>query len=195
MQRLARLVQTNAEKWQLNYFTKGRLVPAFFILKITKMEENKSMHNMQSMSYKKFVVMMVISFFIMYFVMFLNIDKLDHYHTSATRIYMALLMVAPMGIVMMLMMGKMYPNKKYNTSIIIAGIIVFGIVLAALRTQTPISDVQYMKAMIPHHSSAIMVSKHANIKDPEVKQLSEQIIKSQEEEIAQMEAILNRMGK
>ncbi len=122
-------------------------------------------------------------------------DKLDHYHTSATRIYMALLMVAPMGIVMMLMMGKMYPNKKYNTSIIIAGIIVFGIVLAALRTQTPISDVQYMKAMIPHHSSAIMVSKHANIKDPEVKQLSEQIIKSLEEEIAKMKAILGRMGK
>jgi uncharacterized protein (DUF305 family) len=159
------------------------------------MEQNKKMDDMKSMSYKKFVVMMVISFFIMYFVMFLNMDKVDHYHTSATRIYMALLMVSPMGIVMMLMMGKMYPNKKYNTSIIIAGIIVFGIVLVALRTQTPISDVQYMKAMIPHHSSAIMVSKNANIKDPEVKQLSKQIIKSQEEEIAQMEAILARMTK
>jgi uncharacterized protein (DUF305 family) len=159
------------------------------------MEQNKKMDDMKSMSYKKFVVMMVISFFIMYFVMFLNMDKVGHYHTSATRIYMALLMVSPMGIVMMLMMGKMYPNKKSNTSIIIAGIIVFGIVLVALRTQTPISDVQYMKAMIPHHSSAIMVSKNANIKDPEVKQLSKQIIKSQEEEIAQMEAILARMTK
>ncbi len=104
-------------------------------------------------------------------------------------------MVAPMGVVMMLMMGKMYPNKKYNTSIIVGSIIVFGVVFAALRTQTPISDVQYMKAMIPHHSSAIMVSKHAAIKDPEVKKLSEQIIKSQVEEIAQMEAILERMEK
>jgi len=148
---------------------------------------------MQSMSYKMFMVMMVISFFIMYCIMFVNIDKLDHYHTSATRIYMALLMVAPMAIVMMLMMGKMYPNKKYNSSIIIASIVVFGAVLAALRTQTPIGDVQYMKAMIPHHSSAILVSKHANIKDAEVKQLSEQIIKSQEEEIAKMKAILDRM--
>ena len=150
---------------------------------------------MQSMSYKKFVVTMVISFFIMYVVMFLNIDKLDHYHTSATRIYMALLMVAPMGVVMMLMMGKMYPNKKYNTSIIIGSIVVFGAVLAALRTQSPIGDVQYMKAMIPHHSSAILVSTHANIKDPEVKRLPGQIIKSQEEEIAQMEAIPDRMGR
>ena len=127
--------------------------------------------------------------------MFLNMDKLDHYHTCATRIYMALLMVSPMAVVMMLMMGKMYPDKKINTSIIIGSIVLFAVILTALRTQTPISDVQYMKAMIPHHSSAIMVSKHADIKDPEVKKLSEQIIKSQEEEIAQMEAILNRMGK
>ncbi len=131
----------------------------------------------------------------MYFVMFLNIDKLDHYHTSATRIYMALLMVAPMGVVMMLMMGKMYPNKKCDTSIIIASIIVFGVVLSALRTQIPISDVQYMKAMIPHHSSAIMTSKNANIKDPEVKKLSEGIIASQEKEIAEMKAIIERMDK
>ena len=145
------------------------------------------------MSYKKFLLMMVISFIIMYIVMFLNMDKLDHYHTSATRIYMALLMVAPMAIVMMLMMGKMYPDKKWNTSIIIGSAVLFVVILTALRTQTPINDVQYMKAMIPHHSSAIMVSKNANIKDTEVKKLSEQIIKSQEEEIAQMEDILERM--
>lgn len=159
------------------------------------MEQNKNMNNMQSMSYKKFALTMSISFVIMYLVMFLNIDKIDHYHTSATRIYMALLMVSPMAIVMMVMMGKMYSNKKYNTSIIIAGIIVFGLVLTALRTQTPIGDVQYMKAMIPHHSSAIMVSKNANIKDPEVRKLADSIIASQEREIAQMEGILKRIGK
>ncbi len=77
-----------------------------------------------------------------------------------------------------------------NTGIILGGIVVFGLVLAGLRTQTPIGDVEYMKAMIPHHSSAIMVSKHANIKDPEVKKLSEGIIASQEKEIAEMKALL-----
>jgi uncharacterized protein (DUF305 family) len=159
------------------------------------MDNKQNMHSMKEMSYKKFSLMMAISFFIMYFVMFLNMDKLDHYHTSATRIYMALLMVSPMAVVMMLMMGNMYPNKKMNTSIIIGSIALFAVILAALRTQTPISDVQYMKAMIPHHSSAIMVSKHANIEDPEVKKLSEDIISSQEREIAQMETILKRMGK
>ena len=92
-------------------------------------------------------------------------------------------------------MGKMYPDKRINTGIIIGSIVLFAVILAALRTQTPIGDVQYMKAMIPHHSSAIMVSKHADIKDPEVKKLSEQIIQSQEKEIAEMEAMLNRLEK
>lgn len=159
------------------------------------MEKNQSMQKMQGMSYKKFTVMMIISFIIMYTVMFLNIDKLNHYHTSLTRIYMTILMVAPMAVVMLLMMGKMYPNKKLNTTIVVAAIVVFALTLTGLRTQTPIADVQYMKAMIPHHSSAIMVSKHADIKDPEVRKLADSIIASQEREIAQMEGILNRMKK
>lgn len=125
--------------------------------------------------------------------MFLNIDNISHYHTSTTRVYMALLMVAPMAVVMMLMMGKMYPDKKINTAIILGGVVVFVLVLFGLRTQTPISDVQYMKAMIPHHSSAILVSKNANLKDPQVKKLSENIIKAQEKEIAEMEAKLKEL--
>jgi len=150
---------------------------------------------MKGMSYKTFGVTMLISFFTKYFVMFLNVDKAEHYHTSLTRIYMALLMVAPMAVVMMLTMGKMYPNKRTNAVIILAGVLVFILVLTGLRTQTPIGDIQYMKAMIPHHSSAIMVSKHADIKDPEVKKLSEQIIQSQEKEIAEMEAKIKELEK
>lgn len=150
---------------------------------------------MQGMSYSKFMVMLLISFFVMYIVMFLNIDRLSHYHTSTTRVYMAVLMVAPMAVVMMLMMGKMYHNKKVNSVIILSGVVIFFLALAGLRTQTPIADVQYMKAMIPHHSSAIMVSKQATIKDPEVKKLSEQIIQSQEKEIAEMERMLMRLNR
>jgi uncharacterized protein (DUF305 family) len=147
------------------------------------------------MNYKKFAVLMVVSFLIMYAVMFLNMDSINHYHTSITRTYMAIMMVAPMAVVMMLMMGKMYPNKVLNASIIVVALIVFSLTLIGLRTQTPIGDVQYMKAMIPHHSSAIMVSKHASINDPEVKKLSEQIIQSQEKEILEMESMLQRLNK
>ena len=143
--------------------------------------------------YKKLMLTLIISFFIMYLVMFLNITEFSHYYTSITRIYMAILMVAPMAVVMILVMGKMYPNKKMNAGIIMASIAVFILTLAALRTQTPINDVQYMKAMIPHHSSAILTSKKANIQDPDVKKLSEEIIKAQEEEIAEMKAKINEL--
>ena len=137
--------------------------------------------------------MMIISFLIMYFVMFLNMDDISHYHTSVTRIYMTILMVTPMAVVMMLMMGKMYPNKRLNEFIVIGSMVVFIVALIALRTQSPIGDVQYTKAMIPHHSSAIMTSKHANIKDPEVRRLADSIIASQQREIEQMEGILKRL--
>lgn len=159
------------------------------------MESKMKQESMKGMSYRKFSVMLLISFLIMYLVMFLNMDNISHYHTSATRIYMAILMVAPMAVVMTAMMGKMYPDRKTNMMIMLVAVIVFTVTLVALRTQTPISDVQYMKAMIPHHSSAIMVSKQANIKDPEVKKLSEQIIASQQKEIAEMEQMIDRLSK
>ena len=147
------------------------------------------------MSYSKFSLMMILSFFIMYIVMFLNIDQVSHYYTSINRIYMAILMVAPMAILMMAMMGSMYPSRKKNTIIMTAGAVLFIVTLIALRQQTPISDVQYMKAMIPHHSSAILNSRKANIKDPEVRQLADKIIQSQEKEIAEMKALIERLGK
>lgn len=159
------------------------------------MENKENMQKMQSMSYKKFSLMMAVSFITMYLIMFLNIVDINHFYVSATRIYMALLMAASMGVIMMLMMGNMYPDKKINTGIIIGSIVIFGLILAALRTQTPISDVQYMKAMIPHHSSAIMTSENADIKDPEVRKLADGIIEAQKKEIAEMKAILKRKGK
>lgn len=159
------------------------------------MEEHKGDEKKSNRSYRRFFTMMVISFVIMYIVMFLNLDRIAHYHTSTTRIYMAILMVAPMAIQMMIMMHNMYPNKKANTSIVLSAIGVFVFTLIGLRTQTPIGEIQYMKAMIPHHSSAIMVSKNANLKDPDVRKLAEQIIQSQEKEIAEMNSLLKRLKK
>lgn len=125
--------------------------------------------------------------------MFLNVDDAGHIYLSTTRFYMSVLMVAPMAVLMLLMMGHMYPNKKLNIGIMAGAVVVFIAVTFLLRTQTPISDKAYMQAMIPHHSSAILTSKHAHITDPEVKALSEQIIQSQEKEIQQMKTILERM--
>lgn len=137
--------------------------------------------------------MLLISFLIMYAVMFLNVDRFDHVYLSTTKLYMTLLMVAPMAVLMLLLMPGMYDNKKYNTVIMITSIAVFVIAIVFLRNQTTIGNQQYIKAMIPHHSSAIMVSQKAEITDPELKKLSEDIIKAQEKEIAEMKAMLAKI--
>lgn len=98
-----------------------------------------------------------------------------------------------MALLMLIMMSDMYPSKNKNSFIIILSILAFIFSLAGLRTQTLVADRQYMKAMIPHHSSAILTSKNADIKDPELKALSLDIISSQEEEIKKMKAILKRI--
>lgn len=121
--------------------------------------------------------------------------EIDHFYISLNRTYMALIMASVMAIIMMAMMYSMYPDKKKNNIIIILSVVIFSLALAGMRTQTPIGDVQYMKGMIPHHSSAILTSENANIKDPEVRKLADEIIKSQRKEIAEMKAVLKRLQK
>ena len=151
------------------------------------MESNKSNN------YLKFGMMMTVSFIIMYAVMFLNADVFDHVMLSTTRTYMTILMIAPMAISMMLFMWGMYKNKKANYIILTLAVVVFVGTLSMLRNQTLISDVQWMKAMIPHHSSAIMVSQKAHLEDPEAIKLAEEIIEAQKREIAQMEKMIYRL--
>lgn len=143
--------------------------------------------------YVKFAAMMAVSFVTMYVVMFLNVFEFSHVYLSTTRTYMTLLMVAPMAVSMLLFMWKMYPNKKANYGILGVAALVFVLSLYGLRNQEPIGDVSWMKAMIPHHSSAILTSSEANIKDPEVKKLADAIIKAQEKEIAEMKAMIERL--
>ena len=148
--------------------------------------------NMMTGGYGRFALMMTISFVIMYAVMFLNVSEFNHIYLSLNRFYMTLLMVAPMAVVMMGLMNGMYKNKRVNAGIIAAGIGVFILALVCLRTQAFVGDGQYMRGMIPHHSSAIMASNHAAISDPEVKKLSQDIIEAQEREIALMKQLLEK---
>lgn len=150
---------------------------------------------MKKSAYKKFGLMMTVSFILMYGIMFLNVFELDHVMLSTTRTYMTLLMVAPMAISMLLFMWNMYDNIKVNYAIIAISTLVFIGSLWGLRTQTPINDVQWMKAMIPHHSSAILTSSNANFKDPEVRKLANDIIEAQEREIKEMKELINRIQK
>jgi len=144
-------------------------------------------------NYGKFALTMAISFIVMYSVMFFNVFQLDHIYISLNRFYMTLLMVSPMAIIMLGMMGGMYKDIKVNMIIATSAVLVFILSFVGLRTQTAVGDIQYMKGMIPHHSSAIMTSTNANIKDPELRKLADDIIKAQEKEIAEMKAMINRL--
>lgn len=143
--------------------------------------------------YTKFVLMLVGSFIAMYITMYFNTYETNHVYFSLTRFYMACLGISAMAVIMLLFMLNMYKNKKKNVAIFLGSFILFVSALTLVRTQTPIGDVLYMKAMIPHHSIAILTSKRADIKDPEVRQLADEIIKSQEREIAEMKALIKKL--
>lgn len=144
-------------------------------------------------AYGKFGWMMFASFVAMYLLMFINMDLTDHFQLTLTRIYMAVCMIAVMAVIMLLFMPGMYRNKKFNAFIFTGSAVVFFGFLAMLRNQVFISDVQWMKGMIPHHSSAIMTSQMANLKDAGAKELAREIIETQKREIAEMKAIIYRL--
>jgi Na+/proline symporter len=123
---------------------------------------------------------------IMFGLMYLNTFSVDHIFFSETRAFMALIMGATMAIVMLAFMWKMYPNKGTNIGILVGSIVVFLVSLWLVRSQATVGDVAYMRAMIPHHSIAILTSERANITDPRVRKLADGIIAAQKKEIGEM---------
>ena len=136
---------------------------------------------------------MLTSFVVMYGLMFINLAQIDHFMLSTTRTYMSLCMVAAMAIIMMSYMLSMYKNTRLNIAILVGSGVIFVAALAMLRTQTFISDEEWMHGMIPHHSSAIMTSQNADLQDPEAQQLAREIIEAQKREIAEMKRMLHRL--
>ena len=146
------------------------------------------------MSYARFGAMIATSTVVMFGLMYLNTFQLDHVRFSETRTYMAILMGATMALIMLAYMLPMYENRRANIGIFVGSVIVFAGALWLVRSQTTIDDVSYMRAMIPHHSIAILTSERANISDPRVRELADQIIETQREEIAEMERLIEDLS-
>jgi uncharacterized protein (DUF305 family) len=144
-------------------------------------------------SYPRFLLMVATSAVIMYGLMYLNTYTLDHVFWSETRLYMACLMGAAMAITMLAFMEKMYRNKVANIAILGTSAAVFVASLALVRSQATIDDVAWMKAMIPHHSIAILTSERARISDPRARELADQIIRAQQEEIGEMKSLIREL--
>ncbi len=142
------------------------------------------------MSYARFAAMIITSTIVMFGLMYLNTYALDHVTFSETRTYMALLMGAVMAIIMLAFMLSMYQNKAANFAIFVGALVVSAGSLFLVRSQVTVQDVSYMRAMIPHHSIAIMTSRRAELSDPRVRELADGIIEAQVREIAEMKALI-----
>lgn len=148
-------------------------------------------HSMKS-PYKQLTVMTLVHLAIMYVAMFAMINRGSYFYNNTNMFYMAVLMAAPVTLFMLFAMRHMYPNQKLN--------IIIGIVFAlltigsygAIRAQVGVGDKQFLRAMIPHHSGAILMCREADIKDTEIATLCKGIIESQQREIDQMETMLKR---
>ena len=144
------------------------------------------------MSYLRFGAMILTSTLVMFGLMYLNTYALDHVLFSQTRAWMAVVMGAAMAVIMLLFMLAMYRNARANAAILAASVVVFAGGLWLVRSQETVGDLAYMKAMVPHHSIAIMTSERAHIRDPRVRRLADQIIEAQLREVRDFIAALER---
>lgn len=142
--------------------------------------------------YVRFGITLAISLVLMFLLSQSMIRTLDHFHPTLGNFYINLLMVTTMGVVMMLVMWDMFKNVRLNILLLVGFVAVFATAFLFGRTGTLIDNEQFLHSMIPHHSRAILLCEEADITDPEIIALCDEIVQAQQEEIAQMEQILQR---
>lgn len=141
-------------------------------------------------SYLRFGAMVACSTILMYVLMYLNTYQFSHIHFSQTRAWMALVMGSAMAMLMLAFMRGMFGDRRRKLLIVLAAATVFAGALALLRSQHTVDDLAYMRAMIPHHSIAIMTSERAQIRDARVRALADGIAATQRREIGEMNGLI-----
>lgn len=142
----------------------------------------------------RLAVMTVLSYITMYVAMYAMVDTVGDIFLNINQAYMAALMTAPMVIIELGVMGPMYPRRGRVAVIAVTGaVILFS--FSAIRQQQLVGEGQFLRSMIPHHSGAILMCREASLEDAETRELCTRIIQSQREEIEQMNAILERLGR
>lgn len=144
----------------------------------------------EAKSYLRFISMIVTAMLVMYATTYMNTFELSHVDFSETRVFMTLLMGATMALVMLAFMLGMYRNWKANLAIVLGAVVLFGLATWLVRSQTTVQEASYMRAMIPHHSIAILTSERAEIADVRVCELAVEIIEAQRREIAEMDWLI-----
>ncbi|MEB3337043.1 MAG: DUF305 domain-containing protein [Leptolyngbyaceae bacterium] len=150
---------------------------------------------MSGMGWDRFAAMIATSTFIMFFLMYQLIYSLDHALFSVNRLIASLVMGCVMTIVMLSFMGSMYRGVRIKTAVLVLATGLGLILLSVNRDQALIGDVNFMRSMIPHHSIAINNARKANISDPRVRKLADEIVESQIREIAVMQLLLDDIAR
>lgn len=140
--------------------------------------------------YRNFLLMIGTSAVLMFCLSYSNTNELGHVWFSWTRVFMTMIMAGSMALVMLFFMRHMYKDKRANALVIAASVGLIGLGLWLVRSQATVGDVAWMKAMIPHHSIAILTSEHAQLSDPRVRTLADEIIATQKREIGEMEGLI-----
>lgn len=143
-------------------------------------------------SYRKLAIAIGINTVVMFLLTYALIDTFDHFYPNINRIYMAVMMSAPMVVVMLIVMRSMYPEPRRNLLLIGGFAALFVVVFTMGRLQTGVGDDQFLRSMIPHHSSAIVMCEESAVTDPEILELCDEIVATQEREIAEMKELLDR---
>ena len=146
-------------------------------------------------TYARFGAMILTSMVVMYGVMYLNTYEWSHVEWSETRFFMTWLMGATMAVVMLSFMLSMHPSRAVNVGIYAGAAIVVALALWLVRSQTTVDDRSYMRAMIPHHSIAVLTSTNADIDDVRVRELADRIVAAQCREISEMNWLIDDIAE
>jgi hypothetical protein len=150
--------------------------------------------SMQHDHYGRLAVMSALSFVSMYVLMYAMVDKAGDVYHSLNQVYMAGLMTAPMVVIELLLMRSMFQHKTVNALLLGAAVLAGVGFFLLIRQQTAISDTQFLRSMIPHHSGAILMCEQASIRNAKIQELCKNIVSSQQTEIDQMRSILRELN-
>ena len=154
-------------------------------------EATSVMNDRMKKMYWRFGAMIATSTAAMFVLMYFNTYEWDHVQWSETRFYMAFVMGSTMAVIMLLFMIGMYKSRIVNAAILGAAVVIFASTLWLVRSQTTVQDSSYMRAMIPHHSIAILTSERSELTDLRVLELADEIILAQRREIAEMNWLID----
>lgn len=143
--------------------------------------------------YGRLLSMVLLSFVAMYILMYAMVNTFGNVYSNLNQFYMAGLMAAPMLPIELMLMGRMYPNRKLNVALALLGVVVMIVFWVGVRQQVGITDQQFLRSMIPHHAGAVLMCKENKLRDPELQQLCRQILGSQQAEIDLMRSKLQRL--